>query len=258
MIFKDDCLAGRNILVTGASSGLGRAAAIGMAQVGARVILSGRDPARLEETRSRLPGEGHETRAAAFSDVDSAAELVRLVSKDVGGLHGIYHAAGISLTLPIKLTKQSHIDEVFGPSVFAAFGIIRAAGQKNVMAERSSLVFMSSVSADRGHGGMMVYGGAKAAVHGMVRSAAVELAPKGIRANAIISGAVYTEMYARHAETMGPEWIPSVGARHPLGLGQTDDMTAAVIFLMSDGGRWITGSLMTVDGGYTAQGYVKQ
>jgi NAD(P)-dependent dehydrogenase (short-subunit alcohol dehydrogenase family) len=258
MIYRDDCLAGRCVLVTGASSGLGRAAAIGMASVGAKVILCGRDETRLGETLSQLPREGHGTVVASLTDADETSELVRSVAKQYGPLSGIYHAAGVSLTLPLRMTKQSHIDEVFGPSVHASFGITRAAGQKNVMAPGSSIVIMSSVSANRGHPGMMVYGGAKAAVHGLIKSAALELASRRIRINGIISGAVLTEMYIRHADTMGPDWIPSVGKRQPLGLGDPEDMTAAVIFLISDASKWITGTLMTVDGGYTAQGFVSQ
>jgi NAD(P)-dependent dehydrogenase (short-subunit alcohol dehydrogenase family) len=224
-----------------------------LASVGARVVICGRDVQRLEETRAMLPGDGHATVASALATVEDGAELMRSTAKEHGPLDGVFHAAGVSLTLPVRLTKQAHVDDVFGPSVHAAFGIARGAGQKGVMQERSALVFMSSISAERGHNGMMVYSGAKAAVHGLVRSAAVELAAKGVRVNAIIAGAVYTEMYAREVERMGPDWIAGVGAKHPLGFGETDDISNTVLFLLSDAGKWITGTTMTVDGGYTAQ-----
>ena len=155
--------------------------------------------------------------------------------------------------MPVRMTKQQAVDDTFAPSVYGAFGIARAAGQKNVMAERSAIVLMSSISAERGHNGMMIYSAAKSAIHGLVRSAAVELAPKGVRVNALIAGAVYTEMYAREVERMGPDWIAGVGAKHPLGFGATDDITNAVAYLVSDAGRWITGTTWTIDGGYTAQ-----
>lgn len=252
-LFRSDCLAGRHLFVTGASSGLGRAAAIALAGYGARVVVSGRDAARLEETRTRLAGEGHHAVAADFTDADAAAELVKEIVKQGGPLDGVFHAAGVSMTLPVRLMKQDRIDDVFRPSVYGSFGIVRAAAQKNVMNDGASLVLMSSISANKGHTGMTAYSGAKAAVDGLVRSAAMELAPRRIRINSIVAGAVYTEMYAREVDRMGEEWIASVGAKHPLGFGAVDDVSAAVTFLMSDAARWITGTAMVVDGGYMAQ-----
>lgn len=251
--FVPDLLAERRIFVTGASSGLGRAAAIGLSQLGARVAICGRDEARLAATLEQLAGDGHLAVPATITDTDATAELVKDVSKRFGALDGIFHAAGISLTMPVRMTKQRAVEDTFGPSVYGSFGIARAAGQKNVMAERSSIVLMSSISAERGHNGMMIYSAAKSAVHGLVRSAAVELAPRGVRINALIAGAVYTEMYAREVERMGPDWIAGVGAKHPLGFGDTHDITNAVAYLVSDAGKWITGTTWTVDGGYTAQ-----
>lgn len=251
--FRPDLLADRRVFVTGASSGLGRAAAIGLSRLGARVAICGRDQTRLAETMAQLEGDGHLAAPAALVDTDATAELVKDVAKRLGPLDGVFHAAGISLTMPVRMTKQQAVVDTFGPSVFGAFGIARAAGQRGVMAERSAIVLMSSISAERGHNGMMIYSAAKAAVHGLVRSAAVELAPKGVRVNALIAGSVYTEMYTREVERMGPDWIAGVGAKHPLGFGETDDITNAVAYLVSDAGKWITGTTWTVDGGYTAQ-----
>jgi NAD(P)-dependent dehydrogenase (short-subunit alcohol dehydrogenase family) len=253
MIFAPDCLDGRRIFVTGASSGLGKAAAIALSRHGAKLAISGRDSARLETCLSELEGEGHRAVVADFRTADEATDLVKSLVKDGGLLDGIFHAAGISMTLPVRLIKQQQIDEVFRSSVYGAFGISRAAAQKNVMSDGGSILFMSSISALKGHNGMTVYSSAKAAVDGLVRSAAMELAPRRIRVNSILCGAVYTEMYAREVDRMGPEWIASVGAKHPLGFGQTDDVSSAVIYLMSDAARWITGTAMAVDGGYMAQ-----
>jgi NAD(P)-dependent dehydrogenase (short-subunit alcohol dehydrogenase family) len=253
MIFTKDCLAGRRLLITGASSGLGRAAAVATASCGATLVISGRDASRLEETRASLPGTGHTSLATDFRTADETTEFIKGIVKQGGLLDGIFHAAGISMTLPVRLIKQQQIDEVFRSSVYGAFGISRAAAQKNVMRDSGSIIFMSSISALKGHNGMTVYSSAKAAVDGLVRSAAMELAPRNIRVNSILCGAVYTEMYAREVDRMGPEWIASIGAKHPLGFGQTDDISNAVIFLLSDASRWITGSAMAVDGGYMAQ-----
>jgi NAD(P)-dependent dehydrogenase (short-subunit alcohol dehydrogenase family) len=253
MIFSDNCLADRRVLVTGASSGLGRAAAIAMSNCGAKIILSGRDATRLEETRAQLSGSEHRAVSMDVRTADEMTDFVKSIVKEGGLLDGIFHAAGISMTLPVRLIKQQQLEEVFRSSVYAAFGIARAAAQKNVVRDGGSIVFMSSVSALRGHNGMTVYSSAKAAVDGLVRSAAIELAPRRIRVNSILCGAVYTEMYAREVDRMGPEWIASIGAKHPLGFGRTDDISSAVIYLVSNASRWVTGSAMPVDGGYMAQ-----
>lgn len=253
MIFTKDCLAGRRIFVTGASSGLGRAAAIGLSRCGAELILSGRDEGRLQDTRSQLEGGNHKSLLSDFTTVEAATDTVKKIVDEGGPLHGVFHAAGISMTLPVRLIKQRQLEDVFRSSVYGAFGIVRAAAQKNVMHDGGSLVFMSSISALKGHTGMTAYSAAKAALDGLIRSAAMETAPRRIRVNSILSGAVYTEMYAREVDRMGEEWIASVGAKHPLGFGETDDITNAVLFLMSDASKWITGTAMAVDGGYMAQ-----
>ena len=251
--FRSDLLNGRRVFLTGASSGLGRAAAIGLSGLGATLALNGRDEARLAETLDQLSGTGHVLLPGELSDTDGAAALMKEASGRLGPLHGAFHAAGISLTVPVRLTKRQVVEDTFGPSIYGALGIARAAGQRGLMADASSLIFMSSISAVRGHNGMMVYSAAKSALSGLVRSAAVELAPRGVRVNSIVAGSVYTEMYAREVERMGPEWIAAVAERHPLGFGATDDITNAVAYLLGDAGRWITGTSWTIDGGYTAQ-----
>lgn len=245
-------LAGRRVVVTGASSGIGRATAVELARNGVRVVLTGRNRERLDETLNGLAGDGHRAVAAEIRDADATADLVKEVARE-GELDGVFHAAGISMTRPVRLMKQQHLDDVFGPSVFGAFGLLRAAAQKNVMRDGGSIILMSSVSAAKGHTGMTAYSAAKAAVDGLVRSAAMELAPRRIRVNSILAGAVYTEMYAREVDRMGTDWIDAVGARHPLGFGAPADVARAVVYLLSDDARWITGTAMTVDGGYMAQ-----
>lgn len=251
--FRPDLLAGRRVFITGASSGLGRSAAVGLSQIGATLALCGRNEGRLAETRDLLVGDGHILAPADLTDTDSAASLVKEVASRLGPLHGVFHAAGVSLTMPARMIKHRAVEETFGPSVYGAFGIARAAGQKDVMAERSSIVLMSSVSAELGHGGMMMYSAAKSALHGLVRSAAAELASKGVRVNAIVAGSIYTEMYALGVKRIGADWLAGIGAKHPLGFGETDDITNAVAYLLSDAGKWITGTTWTVDGGYTAE-----
>lgn len=252
-VFAPHCLAGQTCLVTGASSGIGRAAAILLATLGARVIVSGRDEARLESTLLELPGAGHAASGATLTDADATAQWVTGLAETHGPFTGIFHAAGVEFIRPVKLIKQEHLEHVFASSLYAAFGVARAASRKGVVADRSAIVFMSSAAGSTGQAGMTAYSAAKAGIDGLTRSLACELAPRGIRVNSIAAGAVATEMHARIAATNSAESMLAYEQCHPLGLGQPEDVANAVAFLLADSGRWITGTTLHVDGGYVAR-----
>lgn len=253
MNFAENCLGGRRIVVTGASSGIGRETALHLSRYGAELILFGRDEQRLDASLAALEGSGHSMVAADLTDADSAAEAVQGVAASGGALHGIFHSAGTSLVLPAKLTKSQHLDDLFGAAVRGALGIARAASKKNVVAEGGSLVFMSSVSSVRGRAGMVGYSAAKAAVDGMVRALAAELAGRRIRVNSIISGAVATAMHNNFVETVNATLVENYRNLHLLGFGEPGDIADAATFLFSDASTWITGTSLVVDGGYTAK-----
>ncbi|HEX8306980.1 MAG TPA: SDR family NAD(P)-dependent oxidoreductase [Allosphingosinicella sp.] len=250
--FADGSFAGRTVFVTGASSGLGRASAIALAAKGARLVVSGRSEERLEETRRALQGEGHAAVAGELADADAAQELIKAAAKEHGPFHGIFHSAGVFNVLPAKVTKQRHIDELFGASVPGAYGIARAASQKSLMVDGGAIVLMSSVAGVRGNAGLTAYAGAKAAILGLTAALAVELAPRHIRVNAIVAGTVETEMHLRMQSAASGQQTDANLLKHPLGYGRPDDIAAAVLYLMSDAARWVTGTAMVVDGGYLA------
>ncbi len=252
-IFAADILAGRHILVTGASSGLGRATAGALAAAGARVTLTGRDEGRLAETRAALAGEGHAVIPLRFADLEATAEAIKVIAKDHGPLDGLFHSAGIELVRPMRMFKNEHAASLFEAALYGSLGLARAAASRGVLNDQASLVFMSSVAGLRGTAGMAGYAAAKAAVDGMVRSLACELAPRRVRVNSIAAGAVQTEMHERLSKTLGEQALGDYERRHLLGFGTPDDISAAAMFLLSDGARWITGTTMSVDGGYTAQ-----
>jgi NAD(P)-dependent dehydrogenase (short-subunit alcohol dehydrogenase family) len=251
--FAPDALAGRHILVTGASSGLGQQAAIQFAEVGARLSLVGRSTERLAQTAASLAGEGHTTHSVDMSDAEVAADAVQAIVKQHGILSGIFHSAGTALIQPVRGTKNRHLDDVFGAGVRGAFGVARAAAKKGMLVDGGSIVFMSSVSALRARQGMSAYSAAKAAVDGMVRVLAWELAERRIRVNSIIAGAVETAMHQDFVGTVSEDLIRNYRDLHLLGFGKPEDVGAAALFLLSDASRWITGSNMAVDGGYTAK-----
>jgi NAD(P)-dependent dehydrogenase (short-subunit alcohol dehydrogenase family) len=251
--FSSTCLAGQRILVTGASSGIGQEASVLLSRIGAKLIIQGRDEARLQETAGRLEGEGHLLRPADLTDADASAAYVEGLAKESGPLAGVFHCAGSSLVLPAKLTKTKHLDDVFGAGFRGAFGIARAAAKKNVIADGGALVFMSSVAAVRGRQGIVAYSAAKAAVDGMVRALAAELASRRIRVNSIIAGAVETAMHQEIVRSIDEDAVAEYANLHLLGFGQPADVANAAIFLLSDASTWITGSSLKVDGGYTAK-----
>jgi NAD(P)-dependent dehydrogenase (short-subunit alcohol dehydrogenase family) len=249
MTFADDCLKGRLIVVTGASSGIGRETALLLARCGARLVLLGRDEERLGQTLDELAGEDHAVYATDLTDAEQAADLIQSIAKQHGVIDGVFHAAGTTLTLPAKLHKNHHLADVFGASMHGAFGIARAASKKGVLSDGGSLVFMSSVAATRGRAGITAYCAAKAAVDGLARALSAELAGRGIRVNTIRAGGVNTPMLAAVAGNMSEAGRKEYADLHLMGVGEAEDVANAAVFLLSDASRWITGSSMAVDGG---------
>lgn len=243
----------RRILVTGGSSGLGRAAAIAVAEAGAKVVIVGRDKKRLSMTIEQMMGGGHAAITGDIADADGSFALIKAAAAEHGRFDGIFHAAGTYMAMPAKMTKQRHINDMFAASVWGAYGIARAAAHHTIVADGGSIVFMSSVAGQRGHPGVIAYAGAKAAISGIVKSLAIELAPKRIRVNEILSGTVETEMHLSTAAGLPSELIEAGARRHLLGFGAPADIGQAAAFLLSDASCWITGTSMLVDGGYLAQ-----
>jgi NAD(P)-dependent dehydrogenase (short-subunit alcohol dehydrogenase family) len=252
-VFNQQYLAGKRVLVTGASSGIGRQASLTLAACGAKVCVSGRDVARLHGTLAALPGDSHSLLVLDLNGDDSIADAILADAKSLGAFHGAFHAAGVSMVRPIKMCKTKQFDEVFASSVRSALAIARAMSLRGVMEDGGSLVLMSSVAGLRGQTGMSLYSAAKAAIDGMTRSLAVEMAPRGIRVNAICAGAVETPMHSSLLTTLNEESIEAYRSKHLLGFGQAEDVANAVAFLMGHGGRWMTGTSMVVDGGYTVR-----
>ena len=249
MIYPFDYLAGRRIVVAGASSGLGKATALMLARAGAELYLIGRDQARLEAVARETEGAVF---CADLSDDEAASKTVGEIAKDAP-IDGLFYSAGSSLVAPARMTKRKQIDNVFGAAVIGALGVARAVSRKGVMRDGGSVVFMSSVSALRGRKGMVAYSAAKAATSGFVRALAIELAERAIRVNSIAAGAIETEMHQSFTESVSEEMVSAYRDLHPLGFGRAEDVANAALFLLGDASRWITGVDLSVDGGYAAK-----
>lgn len=252
-IFDVNSLAGKIYLVTGASSGIGREAARALSECGAKIIIAGRDLARLDECLIELSGTGHSKSICSFDDADHVCDWVKSLVDKVGPLDGMFHCAGMELIRPIRLTKQAQLSDVFGSSLFAGFGLARGLSQKGAMHDGGSIVFMSSVAGSSGQVGMTAYSAAKAAIDGLVRSLACELAPRKIRVNSIVAGAIKTAMHERLMRGSSDEMTFKYEQLHLLGFGDANDISQAALFLLSPASRWVTGTSLVIDGGYLAR-----
>lgn len=251
-MFNPFSLDGKTILVTGASSGIGRQCAIDCSKMGAKVILGARDEERLAETLSQMEGEGHLTVAYDLTDTEGMKALVTGIVQQVGQLHGALHCAGISDTLPLKLMKTETIDKFFRTNVYSAIELTREiCSIKNVSKEGASIVFFSSIMGCVGESGKSLYSMTKGALIAAARSLACEYAKKNIRFNCVSPGAILTPINANLPHMKDPEKRAILESQHPLGLGECTDVSNACIYLLSDASRWVTGQNLIADGGYT-------
>jgi NAD(P)-dependent dehydrogenase (short-subunit alcohol dehydrogenase family) len=250
-------LAGRAILVTGASSGIGRACAIEAARQGATVALVGRDTARLDEARAACAaagGTGHLAMSLDLCDHRRLPDALDTIVTRLGPLSGLVHAAGVSLTLPLATTTPADLDRLLAINVTAALHLTSlAVKRQHWVAEGGSIVFIASVMGMVGEAGKAAYACSKGAILAGARALAVELAPRHIRVNAISPGVVQTPLLDRAAYARSEASLAAVAAQHPLGLGEPEDVAHAATFLLSAKARWITGTNLVVDGGYTSR-----
>ncbi|MCV9996606.1 SDR family oxidoreductase [Paeniglutamicibacter sp. ZC-3] len=244
---------GQAVLVTGASSGIGRATAKVLSQNGARVALIGRDRSRLELAMEELSGSGHETFVVDLDDADNIPSVVQDVASVMGRLSGLVHAAGIHATLPVRSVSAAKIDAMFHTNVTTGFMLSKGFRNKRVRAETASMVFLSSAVGLVGQSGVSTYSATKGAIVTMTKSLALEMASEQIRVNCVCPGVVETPLTEKLRATIGGPAFQSVSDDHPLGLGSAEDVAHAVQFLLSDEASWITGTALSVDGGFTAK-----
>lgn len=252
MIVNPMDLSGKRILVTGASSGIGKVTSQIISKLGGKVIILARNEQRLGQVFTNLVGDGHGLYAFDLTATDDIPSMMKAVVKEHGNLTGVFHSAGMGATMPVGILKQKYIDSVLDVSVKAALMLARGFCQRGVLEQgvKGSLVVMSSAAGLCGVAGMSIYSASKAAVDGAVRSLACELAPRGIRVNSIAAGAVKTEMHEEIVKNLNEQEIKDYEQRHLLGFGNPEDVAYAAAFLLSDAATWITGTTMIVDGGY--------
>lgn len=247
-------MTGRTVLVTGASSGIGRETSILLAELGARVILVGRDAGRLQATADRTGAQAARVEPFDLNQLDEIPAWMKRVAATAGLIDGVVHCAGLQQTLPLRQVTAEAIESHLRVNVSAAIALAKGFRQKGVRSEAGgSLVLISSVMGMVGSPGRSVYSAGKGAIVGLTRSLALELARDGIRVNCVAPAFVKGEMLDELAAVLGAEPVAAIEARHPLGFGQPRDVANSIAFLLAGTARWITGSTLVVDGGYTAQ-----
>jgi NAD(P)-dependent dehydrogenase (short-subunit alcohol dehydrogenase family) len=243
----------RWIVVSGASSGIGRAIAVHLAAQGAKVVLMGRNVDRLNDT-ARLAGAAERSLVCPLdlADLSAIAPAVRALVDKTGRLYGLCHAAGLSQTLPLAATRPERVRALMDVNFQAGLELARALVERAVLDERGgSVVWLSSVYAHVGAPGQIAYCATKGAVGAAARAMALELAPRRVRVNCVSPGLVKTEMTLAAGSRMTDEQWARIEALHPLGVGSVQDVARAASFLLDPLNAWITGTDLVIDGGYS-------
>jgi len=243
-------LAGRTALVTGAGRGIGRGCALALAAAGADVVLVSRSPNELDEVAREARQLGRAARPVALDVTD--AKSIRHLIHELPSLDVLVVSAGANIPEPLLDVSEEHLDALIELNVRATFVTLQAAARGMVETGSGSIVLISSQMGHVGAAGRTVYCTTKHAVEGLTKAAAVELAPHGVRVNAVAPTFVATPMTAPFLADQ--DFRAEVEARIPLGrLGRVEDVSAGVVFLASDAAALVTGTSLLVDGGWTAQ-----
>jgi len=244
--------AGRTVLVTGASSGIGRACARALGAEGANLVLAGRRRERLDEVEADLSAAGRQALVVTGDtrDATACAEWVSAALARFGGLDGLVNAAGVLGNGSVLETTTEEWDRMMDVNVTGVMQVTRAAAEA-LKARRGAVVNLSSVAGIRPYGNLAAYCVSKAAIEMYTRCAALDFAPFGVRVNAVAPGVVVTELHTVTGAVADYAGFLERGkSTHPIGrVGQADEVAALILYLLSDSSGWITGASMSIDGG---------
>lgn len=244
-------LTGKTILITGASSGIGRTTAIHLSKLGARVILVSRSEDKLRETISCMEGERHSIYPFDLKEIDQIEELINKIVNQQGKLNGLVHCAGIADMRPLQMTKYSFVHDMLLINFYAFIELVRVIAKKGNCTDNASLIAISSIRSIKGEKSLIAYCASKGALDSAIRAMAKELAAKNIRVNSVVPGFIKTSLVNSYVESAGnEEFNKNVLASQYLGLGDTSDVANAIAFLLSDASKFVTGTGLIVDGGY--------
>ena len=249
MEFNPFSLAGKTVLVTGASSGIGQTTAIECSQMGATVVITGRDKERLQATFDQLAAN-QEEHVKLLADLTIPEEVDHLVAS-LPPLDGAVLCAGNSTTLPLQFGSREKFDEMFDVNFFAPVELLRLMYKKKVLQKGASVVLIASIGGTHSFmPGNGVYGASKAALNSVMKYAAREYASRKVRVNSICPGMVDTPLI--HRGTITEDQLAEDAKRYPLGrYGRPEDIANGAVYLLSDASSWLTGHDLVIDGGFS-------
>ena len=240
-------LKGKTLLITGATSGIGKATCEEAVIYGAKIIAIGRNTKKLEELKARFSGQIQILKLNLLESDYLEKLSLAILKKEV---HGFLHAAGISPTMPINREKRESWNRTMQLNVYTGVEIAQLLVKTN-RHNLNSIVYVSSVMADVAEKAKGTYSMSKGALNAVARNQALEYAKFKVRVNTIAPAVVNTPLSEDSVYRKSKDGLNQVLAKHPLGLGEPEDVAKAALFLMSDASGWITGSTLTVDGGYS-------
>lgn len=244
-VYNPFSLVGKTILITGASSGIGRAIAIECSKIGARVILTARNKQRLDETLHLLSGDGHEAFIADLTNEDEVGKLVLQIPP----LNGIVHNAGVGSRVLAKNIKDEDIMQIMQPNFNAPVLLQRHLMKKKLIEKGASIVFIASRAPFAPTVGNALYSASKGALIAYAKVLGLEVAPQKIRVNSICPAMVWTELVQADAEMTGGDY-KEAELKYPLKrYGKPEDVAYLTIYLLSEASSWMTGSSIDITGG---------
>lgn len=238
-------LKGKTILVTGASSGIGQGVAVECSKMGAKIIITGRNEERLQETYERLEGEGHLKIALDISSILGVKQLV----DSIPVVDGLLNNAGISSAKPISFITESELERLFNINLNAPIYLTNLMIKKKKVAKGGSIVFTSSIGRYMVAPGNCMYAASKGGLSAFMKGAALELANKNIRCNAILPGMIETPIMKGKESISDEQWEINKQLYPLKRFGTVQEVAWLVVYLFSDASSFMTGSELVIDGG---------
>ncbi len=240
-------LEGKTVLVTGASSGIGQATAIQCSRLGARMVITGRNAKRLQETYNQLEGHNHKQ---MICDLTDTAGLELLINS-LDALDGVVLCAGKGMNSPFPFNSREKYNDIFEVNFYSPVELLRLLVKRKKLVKNSAVVFVSSIGGVFNYAfGNSAYGASKAAINSTMKSCALELASKKIRVNSVNPGMVNTKLIFGGEIT--EEQLEQDKQNYPLKrYGEPEDIAYGIIYLLSDASSWVTGHSLVIDGGVT-------
>ena len=246
-------LTGRSYIVTGAASGIGKATALLLSEQGAKVLLVDINEERLAEVSAQCTN-GSDMLILDLTDSEAIKSSIKSKVKDFGKINGFVHCAGIPYVAPLNAVNAEKADLLHKLNTYAAIELAKTCSSKLVYAgENGSFVLISSVYGVVGSAANVVYAMSKGGIIAITKALAMELVSKGIRVNCVAPGFIKTPMMSDVSGSFDKDYYDRLNALHPMGLGEAEDIANGILFLLSDMSKWMTGAVLNIDGGFTAQ-----